>query len=178
DISHLAHVSGDIHATSLSTIRIGSENTGLVSSSVSSVLADGIFSGYNAAYYGAITGGKGNVMMNNGLWRMNGDSAVNSLVARNSRVQSEENGAFRTLTVNKLDATGSDFVLRTDLKNADKINVTEKATGSDNSLNVSFMKDPAQGQSLNIPLVTAPAGTSAEMFKAGTRMTGFSRVTP
>ena len=70
------------------------------------------------------------------------------------------------------------LILRTDLKNADKINVTEKATGSDNSLNVSFMNNPAQGQALNIPLVTAPAGTSAEMFKAGTRVTGFSRVNP
>ncbi|WP_141034306.1 autotransporter outer membrane beta-barrel domain-containing protein, partial [Escherichia coli] len=105
-------------------------------------------SGYNAAYYGAITGGKGNVSLQNGLWRMSGDSAVNSLVARNSRVKSEEKGAFRTLTVNKLDTTGSDFVLRTDLKDADKIRVTGKASGSDNTLNVSFMKNPSPGQSL------------------------------
>ncbi|WP_258316039.1 hypothetical protein, partial [Escherichia coli] len=55
DISQQAHVSGDIHATSSSTIRIGSENPGSVSSSVSPVLAAGLFSGYNAAYYGAIT---------------------------------------------------------------------------------------------------------------------------
>lgn len=115
--------------------------------------------------------------MHNALWTLGGDSAIHTLTVRNSRISSEGDRTFRTLTVNKLDATGSDFVLRTDLKNADKINVTEKATGSDNSLNVSFMKDPAQGQSLNIPLVTAPAGTSAEMFKAGTRMIGFSRVT-
>ncbi|EOP0663941.1 S6 family peptidase, partial [Escherichia coli] len=178
DISHQAHVSGDVHATSPSTIRIGSENPGSVSSSVSPVLAAGIFSGYNAAYYGAITGGKGNVSMNNGLWQLTGDSGINSLTARNSRVQSEEKGAFRTLTVNTLDATGSDFVLRTDLKNADKISVTGKASGSDNTLNVSFMKNPTPGQSLNIPLVTAPAGTATEVFKAGTRVTGFSRVTP
>ncbi|EKS1136580.1 autotransporter outer membrane beta-barrel domain-containing protein, partial [Escherichia coli] len=178
DISQQAHVSGDIHATSSSTIRIGSENPGSVSSSVSPVLAAGLFSGYNAAYYGAITGGKGNVRMNSGLWQLTGDSDINSLTTRNSRVQSEENGAFRTLTVKTLDATGSDFVLRTDLKNADKISVTEKASGSDNTLNVSFMKNPTPGQSLNIPLVSAPAGTSEDIFKAGTRVTGFSRVTP
>ncbi|MBF0743493.1 autotransporter outer membrane beta-barrel domain-containing protein, partial [Shigella flexneri] len=70
DISQQAHVSGDVHATSPSNIRIGSENPGSVSSSVSPVLAAGIFSGYNAAYYGAITGGKGNVSMNNGLWQL------------------------------------------------------------------------------------------------------------
>ncbi|UUJ96339.1 autotransporter outer membrane beta-barrel domain-containing protein (plasmid) [Escherichia coli] len=178
DISQQAHVSGDVHATSSSTIRIGSENPGSVSSSVSPVLAAGVFSGYNAAYYGAITGGKGNVSMNNGLWQLTGDSDINSLTTRNSRVQSEEKGAFRTLTVNTLDATGSDFVLRTDLKDADKISITEKASGSDNTLNVSFMKNPSPGQSLNIPLVSAPAGTSGDIFKAGTRVTGFSRVTP
>ncbi|HCC6344228.1 S6 family peptidase [Citrobacter amalonaticus] len=178
DIRNWAHVSGDIHATSPSAVRIGTDAPGTLSSSVSSALAEGMFGGYNAAYYGAITGGKGNVSMNNGLWQLTGDSTVNNLTARNSRVQSEEKGAFRTLTVNTLDATGSDFVLRTDLKNADKISVTGKASGSDNTLNVSFMKNPAPGQSLNIPLVSAPAGTAGDVFKAGTRVTGFSRVTP
>ncbi|HHT2267976.1 TPA: S6 family peptidase [Citrobacter amalonaticus] len=178
DIRNWAHVSGDIHATSPSTVRIGTDAPGTLSSSVSSALAEGMFGGYNAAYYGAITGGKGNVSMNSGLWQLTGDSTVNNLTARNSRVQSEEKGAFRTLTVNTLDATGSDFVLRTDLKNADKISVTGKASGSDNTLNVSFMKNPAPGQSLNIPLVSAPAGTAGDVFKAGTRVTGFSRVTP
>lgn len=178
DIRNWAHVSGDIHATSPSAVRIGTGAPGTLSSSVSSALAEGMFGGYNAAYYGAITGGKGNVSMNSGLWQLTGDSTVNNLTARNSRVQSEEKGAFRTLTVNTLDATGSDFVLRTDLKNADKISVTGKASGSDNTLNVSFMKNPAPGQSLNIPLVSAPAGTAGDVFKAGTRVTGFSRVTP
>ncbi|ENU0857489.1 S6 family peptidase [Citrobacter amalonaticus] len=167
DIRNWAHVSGDIHATSPSTVRIGTDAPGTLSSSVSSALAEGMFGGYNAAYYGAITGGKGNVSMNSGLWQLTGDSTVNNLTARNSRVQSEEKGAFRTLTVNSLDATGSDFVLRTDLKNADKISVTGKASGSDNTLNVSFMKNPAPGQSLNIPLVSAPAGTAGDVFKAG-----------
>ncbi|HGL6804981.1 TPA: S6 family peptidase [Citrobacter amalonaticus] len=178
DISRWAHASGDIHATSPSTVRIGTDAPGTLSSSVSSALAEGMFGGYNAAYYGAITGGKGNVSMNSGLWQLTGDSTVNNLTARNSRVQSEEKGAFRTLTVNSLDATGSDFVLRTDPKNADKISVTGKASGSDNTLNVSFMKNPTPGQSLNIPLVSAPAGTAENVFKAGTRVTGFSRVTP
>lgn len=178
DIRNWAHVSGDIHATSPSTVRIGTDAPGTLSSSVSSALAEGMFGGYNAAYYGAITGGKGNVSMNSGLWQLTGDSTVNNLTARNSRVQSEEKGAFRTLTVNSLDATGSDFVLRTDLKNADKISVTGKAGGSDNTLNVSFMKNPTPGQSLNIPLVSAPAGTAGDVFKAGSRVTGFSRVTP
>ncbi|EMX0619512.1 autotransporter outer membrane beta-barrel domain-containing protein [Escherichia coli] len=180
EITRGAHASGDIHASAASTVTIGSDTPAELASAetTASAFAGSLLEGYNAAFNGAITGGRADVSMHNALWTLGGDSAIHTLTVRNSRISSEGDRTFRTLTVNKLDATGSDFVLRTDLKNADKITVTEKATGSDNSLNVSFMKDPAQGQSLNIPLVTAPAGTSAEMFKAGTRMTGFSRVTP
>lgn len=180
EITRGAHASGDIHASAASTVTIGSDTPAELASAetTASAFAGSLLEGYNAAFNGAITGGRADVSMHNALWTLGGDSAIHTLTVRNSRISSEGDRTFRTLTVNKLDATGSDFVLRTDLKNADKINVTEKATGSDNSLNVSFMKDPAQGQSLNIPLVTAPAGTSAEMFKAGTRMIGFSRVTP
>ncbi|MBN9668444.1 S6 family peptidase, partial [Escherichia coli] len=172
EITRGAHVSGDIHASAASTVTIGSDTPAELASAetTASAFAGSLLEGYNAAFNGAITGGRADVSMHNALWTLGGDSAIHTLTVRNSRISSEGDRTFRTLTVNKLDATGSDFVLRTDLKNADKINVTEKATGSDNSLNVSFMKDPAQGQSLNIPLVTAPAGTSAEMFKAGTRM--------
>ncbi|EIO0453526.1 autotransporter outer membrane beta-barrel domain-containing protein, partial [Salmonella enterica] len=180
EITRGAHASGDIHASAASTVTIGSDTPAELASAetAASAFAGSLLEGYNAAFNGAITGGRADVSMHNALWTLGGDSTIHSLTVRNSRISSEGDRTFRTLTVNKLDATGSDFILRTDLKNADKINVTEKATGSDNSLNVSFMKDPAQGQSLNIPLVTAPAGTSAEMFKAGTRVTGFSRVTP
>ena len=180
EITRGAHASGDIHASAASTVTIGSDTPAELASAetAASAFAGSLLEGYNAAFNGAITGGRADVSMHNALWTLGGDSAIHSLTVRNSRISSEGDRTFRTLTVNKLDATGSDFVLRTDLKNADKINVTEKATGSDNSLNVSFMNNPAQGQALNIPLVTAPAGTSAEMFKAGTRMIGFSRVTP
>lgn len=180
EITRGAHASGDIHASAASTVTIGSDTPAELASAetAASAFAGSLLEGYNAAFNGAITGGRADVSMHNALWTLGGDSAIHSLTVRNSRISSEGDRTFRTLTVNKLDATGSDFVLRTDLKNADKINVTEKATGSDNSLNVSFMNNPAQGQALNIPLVTAPAGTSAEMFKAGTRVTGFSRVTP
>ena len=180
EITRGAHVSGDIHASVASTVAIGSDTPTVLASTgnAASTFAGSLLEGYNAAFNGAITGGRADVSMHNALWTLGGNSAIDSLTIRNSRISSEGDRAFRILTVNKLDATGSDFVLRTDLKNSDKIHVTEKATGSDNSLNVSFMKNPTQGQSLNIPLVTAPAGTSAEVFKAGIRVTGFSRVTP
>ena len=180
EITRGAHVSGDIHASAASTVTIGSDRSAELASAETpaSAFAGSLLGGYNAAFNGAITGGRADVSMHNALWTLGVDSSIHSLTVRNNRIRSGGDRAFRTLKVNKLDATGNDFILRTDLKNADKIQVTEKATGSDNSLNACFMKNPSQGQALNIPLVTVPAGTSAEVFKAGTRGTGFSRVTP
>lgn len=180
EITRGAHVSGDIHASAASTVTIGSDRSAELASAETpaSAFAGSLLGGYNAAFNGAITGGRADVSMHNALWTLGVDSSIHSLTVRNNRIRSGGDRAFRTLKVNKLDATGNDFILRTDLKNADKIQVTEKATGPDNSLNACFMKNPSQGQALNIPLVTVPAGTSAEVFKAGTRGTGFSRVTP
>lgn len=180
EITRGAHVSGDIHASAASTVTIGSDRSAELASAETpaSAFAGSLLGGYNAAFNGAITGGRADVSMHNALWTLGVDSSIHSLTVRNNRIRSGGDRAFLTLKVNKLDATGNDFILRTDLKNADKIQVTEKATGSDNSLNACFMKNPSQGQALNIPLVTVPAGTSAEVFKAGTRGTGFSRVTP
>ncbi len=180
EITRGAHVSGDIHASAASTVTIGSDRSAELASAETpaSAFAGSLLGGYNAAFNGAITGGRADVSMHNALWTLGVDSSIHSLTVRNNRIRSGGDRAFRTLKVNKLDATGNDFILRTDLKNADKIQVTEKATGSDNSLNACFMKNPSQGQALNIPLATVPAGTSAEVFKAGTRGTGFSRVTP
>ena len=180
EVTRGAHVSGDIHASTVSTVTIGSDTPVVLdpTGSAASTFAGNLLKGYNAAFNGAMTGGMADVRMQNALWTLMGNSFIHSLTARNSRISSENDRTFRTLTINTLDVTGSDFVLRTDLKNADKIYVTEKATGSDNTLNVSFMKNPTPGQSLNIPLVSAPAGTSGDIFKAGTRVTGFSRVTP
>ena len=160
EITRGAHVSGDIHASAASTVTIGSDRSAELASAETpaSAFAGSLLGGYNAAFNGAITGGRADVSMHNALWTLGVDSSIHSLTVRNNRIRSGGDRAFRTLKVNKLDATGNDFILRTDLKNADKIQVTEKATGSDNSLNACFMKNPSQGQALNIPLVTVPAG--------------------
>ncbi|MCV5525754.1 hypothetical protein OFN18_27140, partial [Escherichia coli] len=113
-----------------STVTIGSDTPAELASAETAApaFAGSLLEGYNAAFNGAITGGRADVSMHNALWTLGGDSTIHSLTVRNSRISSEGDRTFRTLTVNKLDATGSDFILRTDLKNADKINVTEKAT--------------------------------------------------
>lgn len=154
NITQGAHVSGDILASAPTRTNIGSGNPIALSLSATSELASSLLSGYNAAFNGAITV----VSMQNAQWELNGDSAI------------------RTLTMDTHDATGSDFVLRADLKDADKINITNKAIGADNTLQVSFMKHSIADQSLNIPLVSAPAGTATDIFKAGIRVTPTLRV--
>ncbi|HCQ3764764.1 TPA: autotransporter outer membrane beta-barrel domain-containing protein, partial [Escherichia coli] len=46
-----------------------------------------------------------------------------------------------------------------------------------NRVLVNFLKTPANG-TLNIPLISAPEGTSTDVFTAGTQVEGFSQVTP
>lgn len=118
EITRGAHASGDIHASAASTVTIGSDTPAELASAetTASAFAGSLLEGYNAAFNGAITGGRADVSMHNALWTLGGDSAIHTLTVRNSRISSEGDRTFRTLTVNKLDATGSDFVLRTDLK--------------------------------------------------------------
>ncbi|EOM4060471.1 serine protease autotransporter toxin Pic, partial [Escherichia coli] len=112
EITRGAHASGDIHASAASTVTIGSDTPAELASAetAASAFAGSLLEGYNAAFNGAITGGRADVSMHNALWTLGGDSAIHSLTVRNSRISSEGDRTFRTLTVNKLDATGSDFV--------------------------------------------------------------------
>ncbi|EBN5764061.1 autotransporter outer membrane beta-barrel domain-containing protein [Salmonella enterica] len=110
-------------------------------------------------------------------WRMYGHSRVHDMNIKDSRVSSGGSG-FTHLTVDNLTANQSSFVLRTDLKNSDKITIKQHAQGSENTLVVNWLRKPSGRESLNIPLVSAPAGTDPAMFKAAERATGFSLVAP
>lgn len=118
EITRGAHVSGDIHASAASTVTIGSDRSAELASAETpaSAFAGSLLGGYNAAFNGAITGGRADVSMHNALWTLGVDSSIHSLTVRNNRIRSGGDRAFRTLKVNKLDATGNDFILRTDLK--------------------------------------------------------------
>ncbi|EHX4554100.1 hypothetical protein K2E06_005780, partial [Escherichia coli] len=56
--------------------------------------------------------------------------------------------------------------------------VTESLRGKNNLLLVDFTERSDGQKALNIPLVTAPAGTGADVFSVKTRDTGFSHITP
>ncbi|MDK6577213.1 autotransporter outer membrane beta-barrel domain-containing protein, partial [Escherichia coli] len=77
-----------------------------------------------------------------------------------------------------LDAVQSAFVMRTDLNKADKLVINKSATGHDNRIWVNFLKKPSDKDTLDIPLVSAPETTADNLFRASTRVVGFSDVTP
>ncbi|MDJ7444041.1 autotransporter outer membrane beta-barrel domain-containing protein [Salmonella enterica] len=110
-------------------------------------------------------------------WKMNGNSHVHDMKISDSRVSISGSG-FSHLTVDNLKSDQSSFALRTDLKNSDKIIIKQHSEGKENTLFVNFLRKPSDRDTLNIPLVTAPAGTDPGMFKAVERVTGFSMVTP
>ncbi|WP_262190429.1 autotransporter outer membrane beta-barrel domain-containing protein, partial [Escherichia coli] len=71
---------------------------------------------------------------------------------------------FNTLSVGELNASNSDFILRTDLKSSDKIVVDVQANGQNNTLYVDFLKKPANGSELNIPLITTAVKSDSDLF--------------
>lgn len=165
---------GDITSDGASSIMLGNKDTSVttISSALSSLLQ-----GYNTAYSGAITASNGTMIMNNALWNVTGDSSTGTFSALDSKVSISPDAGFSTFTIGNLNASNTDFVLRTDLSHADKIAITQRASGQNNKVLVNFLKTPANG-TLNIPLISAPQGTSKDIFTAGTQVEGFSQVTP
>ncbi|HAV0410704.1 TPA: autotransporter outer membrane beta-barrel domain-containing protein [Salmonella enterica] len=172
-------VTGDIRAEGDANITIGSsENVALADNLPrEEQMMYSLFNGFRNVYSGNVSAPQGRMAMTDTQWQMPGDSRIGTL--RMTRSLSGFTGrGFHTLTTDTLQASQSAFALRTDLKDSDKIVVNQKAEGRDNTLFVNFLKKPSGQESLNIPLVSAPAGTNPAMFKAAERVTGFSLVTP
>lgn len=122
--------------------------------------------------------------MYNTLWRVNGQSALQSLKTRDSLLlfSNIENSGFHTVTVNTLDATNTAVIMRADLSQSvnqsDKLIVKNQLTGSNNSLSVDIQKVGNNNSGLNVDLITAPKGSNKEIFKASTQAIGFSNMSP
>ncbi|EBX3672457.1 hypothetical protein DRU60_24640, partial [Salmonella enterica subsp. enterica serovar Stanley] len=73
---------------------------------------------------------KGDASMVNTVWRMTGDSGLNTLkTSKSLTVFSSDNNKFSTLTVNDLTTSDSTFVLRSDSTGSDKVVVKNKLEG-------------------------------------------------
>lgn len=175
---------GDINADGKAVISVGEGSTASLAPDLSfrEKVAYSTFYGFKNVYGGSVNASRAQMSLSDTQWQISGDSTLNRLKLTRSLAGFTGGNfispLFRTLNVNNLEASQSAFALRTDLKNSDNIVIKQHAEGKDNTLFVNFLRKPSDRDRLNIPLVSAPAGTDPAMFKAAERVTGFSMVTP
>ncbi|EAM9431594.1 TPA_asm: autotransporter outer membrane beta-barrel domain-containing protein [Salmonella enterica] len=175
---------GNISADGKSVISVGEGSSASLAPDLSfrEKVAYSTFYGFKNVYGGRVYGPRTQMSLSDTQWQISGDSTLDSL--RLTRSLAGFTGGsfaaplFLSLDVNNLTASQSAFALRTDLKNSDKIIIRQHAEGINNTLFVNFLRKPSDKDTLNILLVSAPAGTDPAMFKAAERVTGFSQVTP
>ncbi|HHY8542003.1 TPA: autotransporter outer membrane beta-barrel domain-containing protein, partial [Escherichia coli] len=176
-----AMFSGDITADDSTAVRLnlGSDTSTLSEFNPNPELTSLMFDKYNTSWTGKISALKGDASMVNTVWRMTGDSGLNTLkTSKSLTVFSSDNNKFSTLTVNDLTTSDSTFVLRSDSTGSDKVVVKNKLEGKNNNLLVDYVANDGKHNSLNLELVRAPKGTAADVFNSQTQSVGFSDVTP
>ncbi len=142
-------------------------------------LTDMMFKNYNTSWTGSISAPKGSATMVNAVWRMTGDSKLNSLNTNKSlTVFSSDNNTFSTLTVNDMTTNGTTFVLRSNMADSDKLVVKDKLDGKNNNLLVDYIENDGKDKAMNVELVSAPKGTSSDVFNPQEQNIGFSDVIP
>ncbi|EKC2495813.1 autotransporter outer membrane beta-barrel domain-containing protein, partial [Salmonella enterica] len=175
---------GDIIADGKSVISVGEGSSASLAPDLSfrEKVAYSTFYGFKNVYGGSIYAPRAQMSLSDTQWQISGRSTLDSLNLTRSLAGFTGGHffapLFHSLSVNNLTASHSAFALRTDLKNSDNIEIKQHAEGTDNILFVNYLRKPSDRDTLNIPLVSAPAGTDPAMFKAAERVTGFSQVTP
>ncbi|EFC7755174.1 autotransporter outer membrane beta-barrel domain-containing protein [Escherichia coli] len=171
-VKNMGYLSSDIHAgTTAATINLGDGDA-----ETDSPLFSSLMKGYNAVLNGSITGEQSTVNMNNALWYSDGNSTIGTLKSAGGRVELGGGKDFATLQVKELNANNATFLMHTNNSQADQLNVTNKLSGSNNTVLVDFLNKPAS--EMNVTLITAPKGSDEKTFTAGTQQIGFSNVTP
>ncbi|EER9956730.1 autotransporter outer membrane beta-barrel domain-containing protein, partial [Escherichia coli] len=175
-----AMFSGELTADNATAVRVnlGSETSTLSEFNPNPELTDLMFDKYNTSWTGKISALKGDASMVNTVWRMTGDSGLNTLKTSKSLTVFSSDNKFSTLTVNDLTTSDSTFVLRSDSTGSDKVVVKNKLEGKNNNLLVDYVANDGKHNSLNFELVSAPKGTAADVFNSQTQNVGFSDVTP
>lgn len=172
-------LSGDITVQGKGTVTIGGEGELSQDLTLQDRMFYSVFNGYRNVWGGSLYAPDGSVSMSDTQWSMKGNSTAGALKLNRTMVGfNGDSSSFNTLTTGSLDAVQSSFVMRTDLKNADRLVITDSATGHDNSIWVNFLKKPTDKDTLDIPLVSAPDTAADNLFRASTRVVGFSDVTP
>ena len=172
-------LSGNINVQDKGTVTLGGEGELSPDLTLQNQMLYSLFNGYRNTWSGSLNAPDATVSMTDTQWSMNGNSTAGNMKLNRTIVGfNGGTSPFTTLTTDNLDAVQSAFVMRTDLNKADKLVINKSATGHDNSIWVNFLKKPSNKDTLDIPLVSAPEATADNLFRASTRVVGFSDVTP
>lgn len=172
-------LSGNINVQDKGTVTLGGEGELSPDLTLQNQMLYSLFNGYRNIWSGSLNAPDATVSMTDTQWSMNGNSTAGNMKLNRTIVGfNGGTSPFTTLTTDNLDAVQSAFVMRTDLNKADKLVINKSATGHDNSIWVNFLKKPSDKDTLDIPLVSAPEATADNLFRASTRVVGFSDVTP
>lgn len=172
-------LSGDITVQGKGRVTIGGEGELDPDLPLQDRMFYSVFNGYRNVWGGRLDAPDGNISMTDSQWSVKGNSTAGHLKLKRTMVGfGGDTSSFTTLTTGSLDAVQTSFAMRTDLKNADRLVITDSATGHDNSILVNFQKKPSDKDSLSIPLVSAPKTAADDLFRASTQVVGFSNVTP
>ncbi|EKM1661702.1 TPA: S6 family peptidase, partial [Escherichia coli] len=170
-----AAVTADITSDKTATISLGQNENNVNNIKDAFTLAS--LNGFDTSLEGKIEADKSSLTMNNALWKVTGNSALNRMSITDSMTMFRgDNNTFSTLTVDEMTTNNSAFVMRANTQQADQLIVKNKLEGANNLLLVDFIEK--KGNGLNIDLVKAPENTSKDVFKTETQTIGFSDVTP
>ncbi|HAL3321801.1 TPA: autotransporter outer membrane beta-barrel domain-containing protein [Escherichia coli] len=179
NVGPFSMLSGNITVQDKGSVTIGGEGELSPELTLQDKMFYSLFNGYRNTWDGSLYAPDATVSMTDTRWSMNGNSTAGNLKLNRTIVGfNGGTSPFTTLTTDNLDAVQSAFVMRTDLNKADKLVINKSATGHDNSIWVNFLKKPSDRDTLDIPLVSAPKAAADNLFRASTRVVGFSNVTP
>lgn len=116
------------------------------------------------AYRGNVSAPLADASLTNTLWQADGQSTVKSLDLNGSQVSFGKTGAPSSLTVDTLTTSNSQFILNTDGKTADTVQVKQSLAGKNNALVVVPTATSVSQKTTSVPLVTAPKATASDVF--------------
>ena len=171
-------VVGDIYSEAGSDLRFGSLDKTTLDKSTPQAFSVGLLNGFSTAYRGSIVAPRAYAEMEDTWWQVTGNSSLNKLKSNYSMIHFTGREKFQTLTVDELISSHSAFVMRTNLEGADKLVVTKRLEGANNTLLVDFLDKKKTGGKLSLELISAPKGTKRDVFDSKSQSIGFSDVTP
>ncbi|HEB1520573.1 TPA: autotransporter outer membrane beta-barrel domain-containing protein [Escherichia albertii] len=137
----------------------------------------------NATFNGDISGHAGShvELSRRSFWNMTKSSTLDSFRSKGGTLSLvTDNWSPKTLTVNTMDASSMHITLGVNTTDniSDRIDILNKATGENNTLDLSSLFDQTVKLKNDLTLASAPAGTAHEYFSFASLNRGFTIYTP